>query len=238
MENINRNSLIIFGYSEMLTIGLVVNSKLDKVKEFSILEENNEDIFFKHISNFISNKVCFKNVFYSCGPGGFTIIRRIISFVKALKFNNYSKTKFIGLNHLFIIACCLNHKYKISDQEYILSILNHSKDNFVQIYQKKKKPFLFLESLSDIKNIDLDVVDIYLENFNLSIQNVHSVYLGLNPIYVSFINNVQLVNKSEILEMITKISDLIENYKISQTDYKHFVEEKLSPLYGKLPSTN
>ena len=238
MENINNNSLIVFGYSETLTLGLLVNSKLDKVKEFSILEENNEDIFFKHISNFISNKVCFKNVFYSCGPGGFTIIRRIISFVKALKFNNYSKTKFIGLNHLFIIACCLNHKYKISDQEYILSILNHSKDNFVQIYQKKKNFLFSLKCLSDIKNIDLDHIGTYLGTLNLSIQNVHPVYLGTNSNQVSFFKNIQIINRLNILEIIINICDLIENNKISQTNYRNLLEEKFDPLYGKLPSTN
>ena len=56
MKNINKNSLIIFGYSEILTLALVVNSKLDKVKEFNIIEDDNEDKFFKVISNFISNK--------------------------------------------------------------------------------------------------------------------------------------------------------------------------------------
>ena len=101
MKNINKNSLIIFGYSEILTLALVVNSKLDKVKEFNISENSNEDIFFVEISSFISNKDRFNNVFYSCGPGGFTIIRRITSHVKALKFNNDTKTNFIGLNHLF-----------------------------------------------------------------------------------------------------------------------------------------
>ena len=120
---INKNSLIIFGYSEILTLGLVVNSKLNKVKEFNILEDNNEDEFFKVISNFISNNACFNKVFYSSGPGGFTIIRRIISYVKALKFNNCSNTKFIGLNNLFIIANYLNLKSKINDNTYILSSL-------------------------------------------------------------------------------------------------------------------
>ena len=137
MENINKNSLIIFGYSEILTIALLVNSKLDKVKKFNILEDNNEDKFFEVISNFVSNKLYFNNVYYSCGPGGFTIIRKIISYVKALNYINFPNTKFIGFNHLFIIACYINYKYKINEQEYILSILNHSKDNFVQIYQKK-----------------------------------------------------------------------------------------------------
>ena len=98
MKNINKNSLIIFGYSEILTLALVVNSKLDKVKEFNIIEDDNEDKFFKVVSNFISNKVDLNNVCYSCGPGGFTIIRRIISYVKALKFNNSSNAKFIGLS--------------------------------------------------------------------------------------------------------------------------------------------
>ena len=104
MKNINKNALIIFGYSDLLTLALVVNSKLYKVKEFNILDDNDEDKFYNVISSFISYKTFFKNVFYSCGPGGFTIIRRIISYVKALKFNHYSNTKFIGLNHLFIIA--------------------------------------------------------------------------------------------------------------------------------------
>ena len=237
MEYINKNSLIVFGYSETLTLALLVNSKLVKVKEFNILEDNNEDIFFKIISNFISNKTYFTNVFYSRGPGSFSTIRRIISFIKALKINYSMNTKFIGLNHLFIIACYLNYKFNINDTGYVVSILNHSRDNFIQIYKKNKSSFYFLDSLSDIKDIKLDFIDTYLVKFNLSIQNVHSAYLGINPNSVSFINNVQLVNRSDILETIAKISDLFENHKISQTDYKHF-EEKFNPLYGKLPSTN
>ena len=238
MKNINKNSLIIFGYSEILTLALVVNSKLDKVKEFNIIEGDNEDKFFKVVSNFISNKASFNNVFYSCGPGGFTIIRRIISYVKALKFNKYSKTRFIGLNNLFIIAYYLNLKYKIKDNTYILSILNYSKDHFVQIYQKKKKSLFFLECLSDIKNIDLDHIGTYLGTLNLSIQNVHSIYLGENPNQVSFFKKIQIVDRSNILEIIVNISDLIENNKISQTNYRNLLEEKFNPLYGKLPSTN
>ena len=238
MENINKNFLIIFGYSEILTLALFVNSKLDKVKEFNIIEDDNEDKFFKVVSNFISNKACFNNVFYSCGPGGFTIIRRIISHVKALKFNNYSKTKFIGLNHLFIIACYLNLKSKINDNIYILSILNYTKDNFVQIYQKKKNSLFFPESLSDIKNIDLDQIDTYLGTLNLSIQNVHSVYLGTNPNQVSFFKNIQIIDRSKVLEIIINVSDLIKNNKISKINYINLFEEKFDPLYGKSPSTN
>ena len=222
----------------MLTLGLVVNSKLDKVKEFKIFEDDNQDQFFKVISSFISNKVCFNNVFYSCGPGGFTIIRRIISYVKALQFSNCSNTKFIGLNHLLIIACYFNHKYKINDDKYILSILNYSKDNFIQIYKKTKNSFFSLESFSDIKNIDLDLIDTYLETLNLSIQNVQFVYLGTNPNQVSSFKNVLLVNRSGILQIIINISNLIENHKISKTDYKNLFQEQFEPLYAKLPSTN
>ena len=132
MASVYKKSLIIFGYSETVTLGLLNNSKLVKVKEFNISEDNNEDEFFREISSFISNKDRFNNVFYSCGPGGFTIIRRITSHVKALKFNNDTKTNFIGLNHLFVIACYLNQEYKKNDKRHILAILNHSKDNFVQ----------------------------------------------------------------------------------------------------------
>ena len=238
MKNINKNSLIIFGYSEILTLALVVNSKLDKVKEFNIIEDDNEDKFFKIVSNFISNKVSFNSIFYSCGPGGFTIIRRIISYVKALKFNKHSRTKFIGLNNLFIIASYLNLKSKINDNIYILSILNYSKDHFVQIYQKKKNFLFFFKCLSDIENINLNYIDTYLRTLNLSIQNVHSVYLGANPNEVSFFKNIQIVDRSNILETIINLSALIENNKISQTDYRNFLEEKFDPLYGKSPSIN
>ena len=238
MKNINKNSLIIFGYSEMLTLALVVNSKLDKVKEFNIIEDDNEDIFFKVASNFISNKAYFNNVFYSCGPGGFTIIRKIISCVKALNFKDFSNTKFIGLNNLFIIACHLNYKCKISDQGYIISILNHSEDKMVQIYQKKKNSSFLPQKLSDIKNIDLDLIENYLKTFNLSIQKVHVVYLGEKPNLVSFFNNIEIVEGSKVLETIVQISVLFENNKISQTDRKNFFEEKFNPIYGKVPSTN
>ena len=238
MEYVNKNYFVIFGYSEILTLALFDNSKLNKVKEFNILEDNNEDKFFTKISSFISKKSSFKNVFYSCGPGSFTMIRRIISYVKALKFINNSNTKFIGFNNLFIIACYFNYKYKINNEEYILAILNHSKDNFVQIYQKKKKSCFFVDSLSDIQNMDLDVVETYLGTLNLSIQNVHSIYLGPNPNNVSFLNNIQLVDRSNILEIIIKISDLIENDQTKEKDYEKFFLEKFDPLYGKLPSTN
>ena len=238
MESINKNSLIIFGYSEILTLGLVVNSKLDKVKKFNIFEDDNEDKFFKVISSFISNKIFFNSVYYSCGPGGFTIIRKIISYVKALNFKDFPNIKFIGLNNLFIIACHLNYKCKINDQGYIISIINHSNDNFVQIYQKKKNSNFLLQKLSDIKSIDLDAIENYLKTFNLSVRNVHLVYLGTNPNLVSFFNNIEIVERSNTLETIVKISISIENNKITQTDYKHFFEEKFNPLYGKLPSTN
>ena len=238
MKKINKNSLIIFGYSEMITLALVVNSKLDKVKEFSIFEDNNEDKFFKVISNFISNNTFFNNVFYSCGPGGFTTIRRIISYVKALKFNSCSNTNFIGLSNLFIIAYYLNYKCETNDYKYILSILNYSKDNFVQVYQKKKNSKFILESLSDIKTIDLNHIENYLKPLNLSAQNIHSVYLGENHSHVSFLNNIQFVDRSYIVKIITRISYLIENKKIGQTNCKNFFEEKFDPLYGKPPSTN
>ena len=238
MASVYKKSLIIFGYSETVTLGLLDNSKLVKVKEFNISEDNNEDEFFREISSFISNKDRFNNVFYSCGPGGFTIIRRITSHVKALKFNNDTKTNFIGLNHLFVIACYLNQEYKKNDKRHILAILNHSKDNFVQVYKKNNNSYFFLDSLTDIQNVDLDFIETYLDTLNLSIKNVHSVYLGLNPNDVSFLNNVKLVDRLNILEIITKISDLIDNDKISKTDFMHFFEQKFEPLYGKLPSTN
>lgn len=238
MDNINKNSLIIFGYSEILTIGLVVNSKLYKVKEFSVLEDNNEDEFFKIISNFIPYETYFNSIYYSCGPGGFTIIRRVISFVKALKFHNYSNTKFIGLNHLFIIACYLNHNFKINDKEYILAILNHYKDVFVQIFQKKTNSYFLLDSLSDIKNIELDAIEKYLKTFNLPIQNVHLVYLGTNPKFKLFIKNILIVDRSNLFKEIIKISKMIENNKLSQTDFKYIFKENFNPIYGKSPSTN
>ena len=77
-----------------------------------------------------------------------------------------------------------------------------------------------------------------METLNLSIQNVHSVYLGANPNEVSFFKNIQIVDRSNILEIIINLSDLIENNKISQTNYRNFLEEKFDPLYGKSPSTN
>ena len=238
MEKINKNSLIIFGYSEIITIGLVINSKLNKVKEFNILDDDNEDKFFKVISSFISNKEYFNHVLFSCGPGSFTTIRRILSYVKALKFNNFEDTKFIGLNHLSIIACYLNQKCKLRDKSYILSILNYSRDNFIQIYQKKRNFLFFLKCLSDIKNIDLDHIGTYLETLNLPIQNVHPIYLGADPNKVSFLNNILIVDRSNILEIIINLYDLIENNKICQINYRNFLEEKFDPLYGKLPSTN
>ena len=83
-----------------------------------------------------------------------------------------------------------------------------------------------------------DHIGTYLETLNLSIQNVHSVYLGANPNEVSFFKNIQIVDRSNLLEVIINLSDLIENNKISQTKYKNFLEEKFDPLYGKSPSTN
>ena len=78
----------------------------------------------------------------------------------------------------------------------------------------------------------------YLDTLSISIQNVHSVYLGSNPSSVSSFNNIQLVDRSNIIEIITKLFDLIENNKINKADSKYFFEEQFNPIYGKLPSTN
>ena len=51
----------------------------------------------------------------------------------------------------------------------------------MQIYQKKKKSHLFPDSLSEIKNVELDYIKNYLDTLSISIQNVHPVYLGSNP---------------------------------------------------------
>ena len=104
--------------------------------------------------------------------------------------------------------------------------------------KRKKNSLFFLESLSDIKNIDLDRIGNYLGTLNLSIQNVHSVYLGKNPDQVSFIKNIQIIDRSNLLEVIINVSDMIENNKISQTIYRNLFEEKFNPLYGKSPSIN
>ena len=108
----------------------------------------------------------------------------------------------------------------------------------VQIFQKKKNSTFLLQNLSDINNMDLDLIKNYLKTFNLSIQNVHVVYLGANPNLVSFFNNIEIVEGSKVLETIVQISVLFENNKISQTDRKNFFEEKFNPIYGKVPSTN
>ena len=142
------------------------------------------------------------------------------------------------INMCQISEVTLKDLSKINDNIYILSILNYSKDHFVQIYQKKKNSLFFLESLSDVKNIDIDHIDTYLGTLNLSIQNVYSVYLGANPNEVSFFKNIQIVDRSDILETIINISNLVENNKMSQTNYRNLFEEKFDPLYGKLPSTN
>ncbi len=236
MKNLNKKSLVIFGYSEMLSLALVVKSKIVKVKKFKILQ-NDEDQFFGVISSFIPYNFACNNVYYSCGPGGFTTIRKIISFVKALNFVNCSKIKFIGLNHLFIIAFYLSYKYKINDQEYILSILNYSNDNFVQIFQRKKNSNFFLENFSNIRSIDLHIIENYLKSFNLSIHNINLVYLGQNNKYLCLFKNILLVNEANILQIIAQISILIENNKLDNKSKKLF-EENFKPLYGKLPSTN
>ncbi len=238
MDNINKNSLIIFGYSEILTIGLLVNSKLDKVKKFNILKDNNEDKFFMVVTSFLSKKRCLNYVYYSCGPGGFTIIRKIISYVKALNFSNFSNIKFLGFNNLFIIGCYINYKYKINDQKYILSILNHSKDNFIQLFQKSEKSCFFLNHSSDIINVDLNLIETYLETLNLSIQDIHFVYMGSNFNALPIFDKIHFVDRLNILKTFIKISYLIENNKISQSHFKYFFEENFNPLYGKLPSTN
>ena len=92
--------------------------------------------------------------------------------------------------------------------------------------------------MSEIKNVELDYIKNYLDTLSISIQNVHSVYLGSNSNSVLCLNNIQMVNRSDLLEILIKISNLVENNKMNQVMYKHFFIEKLEPLYGKLPSTN
>ena len=51
-------------------------------------------------------------------------------------------------------------------------------------------------------------------------------------------NHVYRIILKDGSKIIVKISDLIENNLIKQTDYKHFFQENFNPLYGKSPSTN
>ena len=56
------------------------------------------------------------------------------------------------------------------------------------IYKKKNNSHFFLESISDIQNIDLNAIETYLDTLNLSIQKVCLVYLGPKPNVVSFLD--------------------------------------------------
>ena len=47
-----------------------------------------------------------------------------------------------------------------------------------------------------------------------------------------------MVNIPDLLEILIKISNFVENNKMNQVMHKHFFREKLEPIYGKLPSTN
>ena len=70
------------------------------------------------------------------------------------------------------------------------------------------------------------------------VSSLFSVYLGPNPNEVSFFKNIQIVDRSNILEVIINLSDLIENNQLNQTNCRNLLEENFDPLYGKLPSTN
>ena len=238
MNNTNKISLVIFGYSETLLLAILVKSKTVKVKKFNFLRDVNEDQFFKVISSFISYNFICNNIYFSCGPGGFTIIRKIISFVKALQLSNYSRIRFIGLNHLFINAYYLIHNNKIKEQEYILSILNYSNDHFVQLFKRKKSSLFSLDCLSDVNNIKVDLIDTFLQPFNISLDITRLVYLGPTISNLSILKNVTFVNEVKILETIVQISILVENYKSGVMHYKGLIEDNFRPIYGKPPSTN
>ena len=55
---------------------------------------------------------------------------------------------------------------------------------------------------------------------------------------MSFLKNIQIIDRSNVLEIIINVSDMIENNKISQTIYRNLFEEKFNPIYGKSPSIN
>ena len=104
--------------------------------------------------------------------------------------------------------------------------------------KRKKIIFFFPKSLSDIQNIDLDVIDDYLKIFNLSLKKICSVYLGKKTNNLPSFNNFFLIDEINILEIIVHISKLYENNKLTLSDQKILFEENFQPLYGKLPSTN
>ncbi|RPH11444.1 MAG: hypothetical protein CBC14_001920 [Alphaproteobacteria bacterium TMED54] len=232
-----KNSLIVYGYSQTLSLAIFHKLKIVKVKSFNVSTHDNVDLFFNEISTFLFSHFTFNSVYYSLGPGGFTIIRRLLSYIKALTFNKNISQKFIGFNNLFVLAYYLNNKIKIKEKDYILSILNHSNDNFMQLYQKKLKSSFSLHTLSEIKNINLNMIDTFLEKFDLNSNNVYLVYMNSHSNNLS-IPIKYIVEESNMIEVIVKISQLIENTNLDISKYNSFFSNYPRPLYGKLPSTN
>ena len=79
------NLVIVEGHYNSLSIGIFDKTKLIKVKNYNFsLTNNNEDFFFNSVKDFLRRREHFKTIYYGMGPGSFTNIRRIISFVKAI----------------------------------------------------------------------------------------------------------------------------------------------------------
>ena len=53
-----------------------------------------------------------------------------------------------------------------------------------------------------------------------------------------FFKNIELIDRSNILEIIINISDLICKKNVRRTNYENLLEDKFDPLYGKSPTTN
>ena len=237
------NLVIVEGHYNSLSIGIFDKTKLIKVKNYNFsLTNNNEDFFFNSVKDFLRRREHFKTIYYGMGPGSFTNIRRIISFVKAISTignkNSLFQHNVVGVNNLTILGFYYLKNYPLNKKDFVLPILENSKSIVTQLYKINHKKNFPLEKLSDIEFMFKEDIFNFLRRNNVKIENTNLICISENNKFSIRNEKIKTFPKLFLGETLYEIAKIVDNRLIKSEKYKDIFQNDLKPLYAKEPNTN
>ena len=243
ISSLKKKLIIVEGHYNSLSLAIFDKTKFLKVKNYNLSNiDDNKDLFFESIKDFMKNKEYFETIYYGMGPGSFTNIRRILSFVKALSLTECSGSKMpiktIGVNNLTILGFHFLKNYLLNNKQYILPVIENAKNIFTQIYKINQKKNFPLEKKSEVEIISKEDIPAFLTKKQLNINEVNIIYLSNNNKLLNESENIKFVSKLYLVDTFHEIINIIDNKNFVFKNYQDIFEKNLRPLYAKEPNTN
>jgi len=241
--NLKNNLIIVEGHYNSLSLIIFDKTKMIKVKNYNFPNAiNNKDFFFNSIKDFLGTRENFETIYYGMGPGSFTNIRRILSFVKAISTvrnkNFLSANNIIGVNNLAILGFYYLKNYPLNNRDFILPIFENSKSLITQLYKINHEINFPLEKASDIEIMFEEDIYSFLKRKNVKIENTNIICISKNENFLIKKQKIKSFSKLYLGKTLYQIVNIIDNRIIKFEKYKDIFQNDLKPLYAKEPNTN